>query len=553
MVEALTGTDPDRWAEEKARGLTIDLGFAHTEIDELVVSFVDVPGHVRFLANMLAGVGGVVACLFVVDALEGWKPQSEEHLRILELVGVEHGVIALTKVDRAGPDLTGVARLELADRVAGTFLADAEVVDVAAPAGLGLDELRAALGRTLRVTPAVADTGRPRLWVDRAFAAKGAGTIVTGTLLGGRVAVDDRLAVRPGGPEVRVRGIQAHHESVDHLPPGSRTALNLVGIEHDEVRRGQVVIRPGQWHETAMVDADLQVLATLGHRVHRRGAYVAHLGTAEQPVRLRVLGPDSVAPGATGLVRLHLATALPLLPGDRYVLRESGRGETVGGGEVLDVAPVLAATRAAPDRSVHRVIAERGWVGVDDLERLTGERRTPTLGPWVVDPDVLTAARATLTERIEAAGELGLDLARLDDRERAVLEGLDGVTVDGGRARAVGATDALADHPYLAALHAAPFAPPAPDGVAPVELRELARRGLAVQEGGIWFAEAAIGAAATVAARLLADRPQGFSLSDFREALGTSRKYAVPLATLLDGRGVTRRRDDLRIAGPRLP
>ena len=204
LVEALTGTDPDRWAEEKARGLTIDLGFAHTEVDDLVVSFVDVPGHVRFLANMLAGVGGVVACLFVVDALEGWKPQSEEHLRILELVGVDHGVVALTKVDRAEPDLVAVARLELAERLAGTFLADAEVVEVAAPVGRGLAELRAALGRTLRATPAVADTGRPRLWVDRAFAAKGAGTVVTGTLLGGHVAVDDRLVVRPGGPEVRV-------------------------------------------------------------------------------------------------------------------------------------------------------------------------------------------------------------------------------------------------------------------------------------------------------------------------------------------------------------
>ena len=513
----------------------------------------DVPGHVRFLANMLAGVGGVVACLFVVDALEGWKPQSEEHLRILELVGVEHGVIALTKVDRAGPDLTGVARLELADRVAGTFLADAEVVDVAAPAGLGLDELRAALGRTLRRHPRGGrrrpspPVGRPR--VRR----QGGGHDRDRDAPRRRVAVDDRLAVRPGGPRGPGPGDPGPPRVGRPPPPGSRTALNLVGIEHDEVRRGQVVVRPGQWHETAMVDADLQVLATLGHRVSRRGAYVAHLGTAEQPVRLRVLGPDSLAPGATGLVRLHLATALPLLPGDRYVLRESGRGETVGGGEILDVAPVLAATRAAPDRSVDRVIAERGWVAVDDLERLTGERRSPTLGPWVVDPDVLTAARATLTERIEAAGELGLDVARLDDRERAVLEGLDGVTVDGGRARAVGATDALADHPYLAALDAAPFAPPAPEGVAPVELRELARRGLAVQEGGIWFAEAAVGAAATVAARLLADRPEGFSLSDFREALGTSRKYAVPLATLLDGRGVTRRRDDLRIAGPRLP
>ena len=513
----------------------------------------DVPGHVRFLANMLAGVGGVVACLFVVDALEGWKPQSEEHLRILELVGVGHGVIALTKVDRAGPDLTGVARLELADRVAGTFLADAEVVEVAAPASHGLDELRAALGRTLRVTPAVADRGRPRLWVDRAFAAKGAGTIVTGTLLGGGLAVDDRLLVRPGGPGVRVRGIQAHHESVDHLPPGSRTALNLVGVEHDQVRRGQVVVRAGQWHETAMVDADLQVLASLDHRVSRRGAYVVHLGTAEQPVRVRVLAADSLAPGTTGFVRLHLATALPLLPGDRYVLRESGRGETVGGGEILDVDPRLPATRATPDRSVDRVVAERGWVEADALERLTGERRAPSVGSWVVDPVVLAAAQSTLAERVDAAGEMGLDVAQLDDRERAVLEDLDGVTVDGGRARAEGAADLLADHPYLVALVAAPFAPPPPDRVDPSELRELARRGLAVQEDGIWFAETAVSAAAVVAAHLLADQSAGFSMSDFREALGTSRKYAVPLANLLDDRGVTRRRDDLRIAGPRLP
>ena len=396
------------------------------------MSFVDVPGHVRFLANMLAGVGGVVACLFVVDALEGWKPQSEEHLRILELVGVAHGVVALTKVDRADSDLVALARLELADRLTGSFLADAEVVDVAAPRRQGLDELRAALGRTLRAAPAVADTDRPRLWVDRAFAARGAGTIVTGTLLGGAVAVDDQLAVRPGGPTIRVRGIQAHHAAVGRVPPGSRTALNLVGVEHDAVGRGQVVVRADQWHETTVVDATLQVLAGLGHRVTRRGAYMAHLGTAEEAVRLRVLGADGIEPGAAGLVRLHLATALPLVPGDRFVLRESGRGETVGGGEILDVDPVLPATRARPDRSVDRIVAERGWVEVDELERLTGERRPADIGTWVVDPDALETARAALAERIGAAGELGLDVARLDDRERAVIDTLTDI---GGRGR----------------------------------------------------------------------------------------------------------------------
>lgn len=518
-----------------------------------MVSFVDVPGHVRFLANMLAGVGGVVACLFVVDAVEGWKPQSEEHLRILELVGVTHGVVALTKVDRADPDLVELARLELADRLAGSFLADAPIVDVAAPAGLGLDDLRAALAGVLAATPAVADTGRPRLWVDRAFAARGAGTIVTGTLLGGAVAVDDQLAVRPGGPPVRVRGIQAHHASVERLPPGSRTALNLVGVEHDAVGRGQVVVRADQWHETTVLDASLSVLASVGHRVTRRGAFVAHLGTAEQVVRLRVLGADGIAPGAAGLVRLHLAAPLPLVPGDRYVLRESGRGETVGGGEVLDVDPLLPATRARPDRSVDRVVAERGWLEVDELERLTGERRPAVVGTWIVDPEVLAAARSALTEQVAAAGELGLDVARLDDRERVVLDTLADVVIEGGRARAADAVDPLADHSYVTALAAAPFAPPPPDGVDPAELRELARRGLVVQQEGLWFAASALDEAARVCARLLAAQPDGFTMSDLREALGTSRKYAVPLATLLDARGITRRRDDVRIAGPRLP
>ena len=183
LVLALTGTDPDRFEEEKRRGLTIDLGFAHTVVDGEAISFVDVPGHVRFLRNMLAGVGGVDACLFVVAATEGWKPQSEEHLRILELVGVGHGVIALTKVDVLGdPELVELAVLEVADRVAGSFLAGAPIIPVAAPAGIGLDRLAAALAALARGTPAARDRGRARLWIDRVFAARGSGTVVTGTL-----------------------------------------------------------------------------------------------------------------------------------------------------------------------------------------------------------------------------------------------------------------------------------------------------------------------------------------------------------------------------------
>jgi selenocysteine-specific elongation factor len=214
---------------------------------------------------------------------------------------------------------------------------------------------------------------------------------------------------------------------------------------------------------------------------------------------------------------------------------------------------VLPATRARPDRSVDRVVAERGWVEADELERLTGERRAATVGDWVVAPDVLASARAALAERVAAAGDLGLDVARLDEQERAVLDGLEDVVVEGSRARVGDAADPLADHAFLAATVAAPFAPPPPDGVDPNELRELARRGLVVQEDGIWFAQSAVAAAASVAARLLSTQPDGFTLSQLREALGTSRKFAVPLANLLDARGVTRRRDDLRTAGPRLP
>jgi selenocysteine-specific elongation factor len=252
-------------------------------------------------------------------------------------------------------------------------------------------------------------------------------------------------------------------------------------------------------------------------------------------------------------VRLHLPVPLPLTPGDRYVLRESGRGETVGGGQVLDVDPVLPATRARPDRSVDRVVAERGWVRADDLLRLTGERREPTVGPWVVAPEALSTARTFLVDQVTRAGALGVDVAGLDEKGRAVLDDLAEVVVDGGRARLADATDPLADHPYVAALAAAPFAPPPPDGVDPLELREAARRGLVVQQDGIWFAESAVAAAARVAARLLDGQPGGFTVSELREALGTSRKYAVPLATLLDARGITRRREDLRVAGPRLP
>ena len=554
LVKALTGTDPDRLSEEKARGLTIDLGFASTQLPSgRGVAFIDVPGHVRFLKNMLAGVGSVDAAMFVVAATEGWKPQSEEHLRILQLLGIKHGLVALTKTGLADDDLRELARLDVEERVEGTFLEAAPIVEVDALDGSGIADIGVALDDLLEATPTAVDHKRPRLWIDRVFAAKGSGTVVTGTLTGGRVRVGDELTALPHRRAVRVRALQSLHAQRSKVGPGNRVALNLSGVSHDELTRGDVLVRADQWHVTQRVDGLLKVLDAIDHPVTRRGAHMAYLGSGEFPVRVRVLGPSEIQPGTEGPVRLHLPVGLPLLPGDRFILRESGRGETLGGGEILDVDPIVAAARAQPDRSLDRVIAERGRVDVDHLLRLTGEHRKADVGNWAVDPAVLKARHTELSEAIAASGPLGLDIAKLDDFGRALLDTIEGVAVDHGHARAIDAVDTLTGHAYIDALEASPFAPPDPEGIDRAELRELVRRGDVVEEGGVYFAASALDAAARVVADLLSRQPAGVTVAEVRDEWGTSRKYAIPLLSYLDNNGITRRRGDLRIGGPRLP
>ena len=556
FVHALTGMDPDRRPEEKARGLTIDLGFAWTTLPSgREVAIVDVPGHVRFLKNMLAGVGAVEACLFVVAATEGWRPQSEEHLRILHLLGMQHGVVLLTKVASVDAARRRTVHADLRARTAGTGLAGAEIVEVDPPAGIGLDDARRALDELLFGAPPAIDRDRPRLWVDRSFTAPGSGTVVTGTLTGGSLHVGDVISVLPTGERARIRGLQSHRARLDHAGPGRRVAVNLAGIGHKEVARGHVLVRPGQWEPTVVFDCSLSVLPALDHAVTRRGAFHAYIGSSEHRAELRVLGGDGIEPGATGSVRLRLPAdaPVPVLPGDRYLLRDAGRGETVGGGEVLVVAPVARAAVATPSKSIERLIEERGWVDVDLLGRLTGERRQPSVGRWVASPGAWRATVERLRAALAAAAPMGLDLAQLDERDRAVLDRLDDVVVADGRARPAGAVDLLARHPYLAALEATPFAPPAPDDVPRAELRELVRRGLVVERNGIFFAPKAVEAAAEVVARLLASSPEGVATTVVRQALGTTRKYALPLLALLDAMGITRRREDVRVAGRRLP
>ncbi len=554
LVLALTGTDPDRFDEEKERGLTIDLGFASVQLPSgEAITFVDVPGHTRFLRNMLAGVGAVAGVLFVVAATEGWKPQSEEHLRILELLGHQHGVVALTKVGLVDDELLELAQLDVEEHLEGSFLEGAPVVPVDSLDGTGLDELRAVLDGFLTDIAPAANNNRPRLWVDRAFSIKGSGTVVTGTLSGGTLVTEQEMELLPGHDTVRVRSLQSNHEAVDVAQPGSRTAVNLSGVDRREVERGHVLVEPGRWHITSTVDAELSVLEALDHDVSRRGAHVAYIGAGEFPCRVRVLGQHPLAPGTKGFVRLHLQTPLPLIPGDRFVLREFGRSETIGGGVVLDVDPRTRASEAKPDRDVDRVIRERGWVDADELERLTGERREPTIDNWVADPDAVAATEETVRKMVAEAGGLGLDVAVLNDQQRAVINRLDDVTAEQGRLRAADAVDPFADHPFVAALNANPFAPPPPDGVDRSELRELVRLGRILESDGLYFSPNTVTEAAKVVARELAAHPDGVSVAQVRDALGVTRKFALPILALLDSSGMTRRRDDVRIAGPRLP
>ncbi|MFB3051724.1 MAG: selenocysteine-specific translation elongation factor, partial [Acidimicrobiia bacterium] len=343
LIQRLTGRDPDRWEEEKRRGLTIDLGFGWTTLPNGTdVSFVDVPGHERYLKNMLAGIEAIDIALFVVAADEGWMPQSEEHLAVLDLLEVNTGMVALTKSDLVDSDLLELATIEVTERLEGTSLEGAEVVPVSGTTGDGIDLLISHLqGLTASVTPS--DIGRPRLWVDRSFTASGAGTIVTGTLLDGPVHTDEGVTIYPGGGLARVRGIQSHESQVDHIEPGRRVALNLSGIDRDEVGRGDMIGLPDQWTTSTRFAASIGT-ARYVDEFERRGAYQLHIGSSVHPVEIVGL-EDGVAVFTT-------PGPIPLTIGDRFVVRDTGRKLVVAGGRVLDPEPGPTRAAMASARSI---------------------------------------------------------------------------------------------------------------------------------------------------------------------------------------------------------
>jgi len=322
LILKLTGMDPDRFEEEKRRGLTIDLGFAWLKLPSgREIGFVDVPGHERFIANMLAGVGPVRLVLFVVAADEGWKPQTEEHLQILDVLGVEAGVVALTKIDLVDEGSRELAAMEVRDRLQDTALEEAPIIPVSSTTGEGTSELVGLIDDM--VGGAVApEPSRMRLFVDRAFSIRGAGTVVTGTLTGGCAAVGDQVELSPPGARARIRGLQTHKRSEDRACPVSRVAANLVGADRDDLTRGAVMSAPGEWPATDIFEAELRAVRDLDKSVTSRGAFKLYAGAAEVEARIRFIEPARLEPeGGRALVRIRTSEPLILDLFDRFVLR----------------------------------------------------------------------------------------------------------------------------------------------------------------------------------------------------------------------------------------
>lgn len=566
LVHALTGMQPDRWAEELRRGLTIDLGFAWTDLRPgSTVAFVDVPGHERFVPNMLAGIGPVPAVLFVVAADEGWMPQSTEHLAALHALDVRHGLLAVTRSDLADPGPATAAALA---ELARTSLGQVEAVAVSPPTGAGVPELRAALGRLLSRLPDPDRAAPVRLWIDRSFSIRGSGTVVTGTLAAGRIRVGDELEVASAGSAgrlARVRALQSLGRPVTEAAAAARVAVNLRGVAHHQLRRGDALLTPDRFHRTDRVDVLIH-----GSTDSLPPTGMLHIGSAAVPARLRRLGD--------GTARLTLARPLPLHVGDRGLLRNPGRHQVDGGITLLDVAPpgltrrgaaaararLLAGLDGHPDERSE--LRRRRIVRVGELERM-GVRVTahPVAGDWLVDQPVWTELRSELPRLVDGwrrdhplepgpPVEVARRALRLPDRSLVhallvpPLAVRDGRVVQADQQPALPDPVARAVDRIRADLAATPFTAPAGErlaalGLGPRELAAAVRTGALVQlAGGVVLLPDSIRQAAAA----LAGLPQPFTVSQARQALDTTRRVAVPLLELLDRRGLTQRLPDDR-------
>ena len=595
LVRALTGIDPDRLREEKERGLTIDLGFAWRTLPSgREISIVDVPGHERFIKNMLAGAGGVDLALLVVAADEGPMPQTREHLAILDLLDVPAAVVAIAKCDLAEDDYVDLVEAEIEETLAGSRLAGAPVVRTSARDGAGLDALLAALDGALDAIPPKRDLGRPRLPIDRAFTMRGFGAVVTGTLLDGALEAGQEVEIQPGGLRGRVRGLQRHGERVERLAPGSRAAVNLSGVRAGELRRGMVLAARGALRPVRALDARLRATDLLRHPLSHDAGVTVLSATSESEARVRFLDRDELGPGETAWAQLVLETPVAVLPRDSCVVRTPN--ETVAGGPIAAVNPRRHRRRHAPvlealERLLEAPPAERladaladGPLPLDGIgaalaldeagaaaavRELTAAGRAAERGPLLAGRpwlDAVAAALATAARdwleahplrraapREPLRGRLGLEPARF---EIAVAEALasgalaeragGGLHPPGHEARLDGERRARADA-FVAALKAGGASPPTDDLPPPDLLGWLVDEGLVVDTGAGVVFEAGAHAAMVERIRAHVREHGSISLAETRDLIGASRKYAQALLEHLDATHVTRRTGDVRV------
>jgi len=599
LVRALTGIDTDRLKEEKQRGISIDLGFAHLDLSEhMRLAFVDVPGHERFIKNMLAGVGGIDLVLFVIAADESIKPQTREHFDICRLLGIRNGIIVLTKSDLADPDFIELVRLEADEFVRGSFLEGAAMLAVSSTTGAGLSELRAEIEKVARSVREKDSSQYFRLPIDRAFSMRGFGTVVTGTLVAGTARVEQEVDLHPAGRRVRIRGIQVHGSSVAQTTAGQRTALNIAGVETSDLRRGMLLAEAGRFQPTRQIDCSFELLPSAKPLKHRAPVHF-HAGTAEVEAEVRRLrGTDPFRPGARDYIRFLLSEPLLLLPGDRFIVRMFSPVVTIGGGIVLDIAPPRRAplerlrileTASAAHRIALLVSESRHGMGLPELVARTGMLEADirkaaaaaqliTLNSpqfWILHPPWVAAqleAMHELLKQFHRSHPLvhGLSKEELRGKQLPGAPGglLDALLAMSKTLTADGEIVRLASHRISlkqdeeeasakieSAFRAAALSVPsvqevlAKSGVEPSRARSILQLLLRGKTLVRISDELVFHASALQSLKLLLAKRKGqnFAVPEFKDWTGVSRKYAIPLLEFLDRERITRRDGDSRI------
>lgn len=603
LVKALTGIDADRLEEEKRRGITIDIGFAHLQLTpQLRLGFVDVPGHERFVKNMLAGVGGIDLVLFVVAADESIKPQTREHFDICRLLGIRSGIVVLTKTDLADRDIADLVRLEVEDFVTGSFLEGAPVVAVSSATGAGLGELRRELERIALAVPEKNASGHFRLPIDRAFSAKGFGTVITGTLISGAVRKEEEVELYPTGRRLRVRGVQVYGKPAEQARAGERTALNLADIDHSEIARGMTLAAPDRFRAIRQFDCELELLASANPLKHRAPVHF-HAGTAEIEAEVRLLaGADAVKPGEHTYARLVLRDPALLLPGDRFIIRMFSPVVTIGGGVVLDTGGIryrksdnVAARlkilmETAPSEKIALLVRESKYgLALSELVARTGMAEAEleaAASPdtfvllrqphsWLIDRRWFESTRGKLIDSVREfhkSNPLLPGIAKQDLRSRELPDAppfvVDNLLAGAGELAVEGENIRLRTHHLVLrqdeeeargaierAFSDAGLAVPAlaqvlaQSGVETARARSLLQilireKKLVRVSEELVFHQSAI---AKLRGLLSSHRASRFNVGTFKDWTGISRKYAIPLLEFLDRERVTRREGDERL------